>query len=162
MKFLDSVLATGFMVSSFAEPVKYRPLKLERRLNHLHENSEANSNESAINGLEKLFAAGGVIGALVASSCCIVPLVFVSLGISGAWIGSLTALEPYKPHFLAVTGLALAAGFWHVYFKPKPACENESFCVRPMSGLITHSALWIATVIALLSATIDFWAPLFY
>jgi|GEM_PF-166984 len=162
MKFLDPVLATGFMVSSIAEPVKYRLRKMERTLNHFHENSGVNSNEGGSNGHEKLFAAGGVFGALIASSCCIVPLVLVSLGISGTWIGSLTALEPYKPLFLAVTGLALAAGFWHVYFKPKPACAHESYCARPMSGLITHSALWIATVIALLSATIDFWAPLFY
>ncbi|MEQ8409195.1 MAG: mercuric transporter MerT family protein [Gammaproteobacteria bacterium] len=131
-------------------------------MNHFHEKTEPNSNEVGSSGRGKLFAAGGVFGALIASSCCIVPLVLVSLGISGTWIGSLTALEPYKPLFLAVTGLALAAGFWHVYFKPKPACADESYCARPLSGLITHFALWIATVIALLSATIDFWAPLFY
>ena len=150
------------MVSSIAEPVKYKPRKMERELNHFHERTEPNSNEVGSSGHGKLFAAGGVFGALLASSCCIVPLVLVSLGISGTWIGSLTALEPYKPLFLAVTGLALAAGFWHVYFKPKPACADESYCARPLSGLITHFALWIATVIALLSATIDFWAPLFY
>lgn len=131
-------------------------------MNHSHENAEVYSNQSDGNGREKLFATGGIIGALVASSCCIVPLVLVSLGVSGTWIGSLTALEPYKPLFLAVTGLALAAGFWHVYFKPKPACEDESYCAHPMSGLITQSTLWIASVIALLSASIDFWAPLFY
>lgn len=135
---------------------------MERNLNHYHENAEVHPNQSDGNSREKLFATGGIIGALVASSCCVVPLVLVSLGISGTWVGSLTALEPFKPFFLAVTGLALAAGFWHVYFKPKPVCEDESYCARPMSGLITQSTLWIASVIALLSASIDFWAPLFY
>lgn len=131
-------------------------------MNHYHETAEALSNQSDGKGREKLFAAGGIVGALIASSCCIVPLVLVSLGISGTWIGRLTALEPYKPLFLAATGLALAAGFWQVYFKPETVCEDESYCARPMSGLITQSTLWIASVIAVLSASIDFWAPLFY
>ena len=36
-------------------------------------------------------AAGGILGALAASSCCILPLALFMLGISGAWIGNLTA-----------------------------------------------------------------------
>jgi hypothetical protein len=39
-----------------------------------------------------LLAAGGIIGGILASSCCILPLVFFGLGVSGAWIGNLTAL----------------------------------------------------------------------
>src|ERR1700741_3460290 len=41
---------------------------------------------------QELVAAGGMLGALTASSCCILPLVFFSLGVSGAWIGSFTRL----------------------------------------------------------------------
>ena len=47
-------------------------------------------------------AAGGVVGAFLASACCIGPLVLLTLGISGAWIGNLTALEPYKPIFAVI------------------------------------------------------------
>src|SRR5689334_12650165 len=50
-----------------------------------------------------LVATGGVLGAVAASSCCIVPLVLFALGISGAWIGNLTALTPYQPIFIGVT-----------------------------------------------------------
>ncbi len=107
-------------------------------------------------------AAAGISGALIASSCCVVPLLLVTLGISGAWIGNLTALEPYKPYFLGLTILLLGFGFWYVYFKPKKDCEEGSYCARPSSARITKSALWIATVLVLLSATVDFWAPLFY
>ena len=42
-------------------------------------------------------AVGGVIGAVLASSCCIGPLLLVTLGASGAWIGNLTALKTYQP-----------------------------------------------------------------
>lgn len=43
-------------------------------------------------GRRRLLAAGGLVGALLASSCCIVPLVLLTLGVSGAWIGNLTGL----------------------------------------------------------------------
>ncbi len=107
-------------------------------------------------------ATGGVLGAVLASSCCIGPLVLVSLGVSGAWIGNLTALEPMKPYFLAATVLLLGLGFWQVYFRKKPACEEGSYCARPESGLVTKTALWIATILVALSSTIDLWAPWFY
>ncbi|MFN3960657.1 MAG: mercuric transporter MerT family protein [Parvularculaceae bacterium] len=107
-------------------------------------------------------ATGGVVGAILASTCCIGPLLLVSLGVSGAWIGSLTALEPLKPYFIAATLVLLGLGFWQVYFRKKPACDEGSYCARPRSGLITKSALWIATILVALAATIDWWAPWFY
>jgi len=110
----------------------------------------------------RLLAAGGIFGALIASSCCVAPLVLVTLGVSGAWISHLTALEPYKPYFLTMTALLLAAGFWHVYFKPKRECEDGSYCARPASSRITRAVLWIAAALALLSATVNLWGPLFY
>ncbi len=118
--------------------------------------------ETTSQGQERLLAAGGIVGAIIAASCCVVPLVLVTLGVSGAWISSLTALEPYKPYFLTVTAILLGAGFWHVYFNPKRACADGSYCARPRSGRITQTALWLATALALLAATVDYWAPLFY
>lgn len=109
-----------------------------------------------------LLAGAGLLGALLASSCCIVPLAFVTLGISGAWMSNLTALEPYKPYFVAVTLLMLGAGFWHVYIRPRRACEAGSYCASPASGRISRTLLWLATAIVLLAATINYWAPLFY
>lgn len=111
---------------------------------------------------ERLLATGGILAALLASSCCVAPLVLVTLGVGGAWVGNLTALAPYKLYFLVLTAMLLMGGFWHVYFKPKKVCEDGSYCARPSSSLITKSALWGATALALPSATIEFWAPLFY
>ena len=107
-------------------------------------------------------ATGSVIGAVLASSCCIVPFVLISLGVSGAWIGQLSALEPFKPYFIGATALLLALGFWHVYFKKPEPCEDASYCARPESSRLTQLALWIATSLITLATTIDFWAPLFY
>lgn len=107
-------------------------------------------------------AAGGVIGAILASACCVVPLLLVTLGVSGAWIGNLTALEPYKPYVAAVTLGLIGFGFWRVYYKPQLACEEGSYCTRPQFSLITKYALWIGAVVTLLAITINWWAPLFY
>lgn len=108
------------------------------------------------------FAAGGVVGAILASTCCIAPLVLLTLGVSGAWIGNLTALEPYKPIFAGVAVVFIGLGFRQVYFKPKVACEDGSYCARPESALITKSALWLSTVLVVLALTINWWAPFFY
>lgn len=111
---------------------------------------------------QSIFASGGVIGAILASSCCILPLLFVVLGISGAWIGSLTALLPYKPIFAGIALVFIGLGFWQVYFKTKPACDEDSYCARPQSSIITKCALWLSSVVVVLSLTIDWWAPFLY
>jgi mercuric ion transport protein len=43
----------------------------------------------------RLAISGGALAALGAASCCVVPFALFALGISGAWIGNLTALAPY-------------------------------------------------------------------
>lgn len=107
-------------------------------------------------------AAGGVAGALLASACCVLPLVFVIVGISGAWIGNLTALEPYKPFTSAVALAFIGLGFWRVYFNRGPVCADGTYCARPGSSAITKIALWSASVLVVLAMTIGWWAPLFY
>ena len=107
-------------------------------------------------------AAGGVLGAILASACCIGPLVLLTLGISGAWIANLTALEPYKPFFAVIALGFIGAGFWHVYFRKPTVCEPGSYCARPSSARTTKAALWAALVLVVAALTIGWWAPLFY
>lgn len=121
-------------------------------------NSEPSERELT-NGL---LAAAGALGAVLASSCCIVPLLFVVLGVGGAWMGHLTALEPYKPYFAATTLMFLGFGFWRIYSKPKSKCESEVGCANPVSSRLTKIVLWSAGVLVLLSMTINYWAPFFY
>lgn len=109
-----------------------------------------------------VFAALGSLGAVLASSCCILPLVLVVLGASGAWIGTLTALEPYQPYFLVATVALLGAGYWQVYFRRKGTCAPSAACGTPVSRRVTKGALWLATGLAILAATVNWWAPLFY
>lgn len=111
---------------------------------------------------ERLWASAGVLGAILASSCCVAPLLLVTLGISGAWIGNLTVLEPYKWAFIAVAAVFIALGFWHAYFRQANPCKDGTYCDRPEASVIVKTALWLATALIVLSATVDWWAPLFY
>ena len=52
--------------------------------------------------LQNAAAAGGILGAVAASSCCMLPLLLFTLGASGPWIGTLVRLAPYQPYFIAV------------------------------------------------------------
>ena len=107
-------------------------------------------------------ATGGVIGAVLASSCCIGPLVLITLGASGAWIGNLTALKAYQPIFVTLTLMFLGFGFWQVYSKAMPTRDDVSSCATPTSDRIVKTALWIATFLVAVALSVDLWAPLFY
>ena len=107
-------------------------------------------------------AAGGVIGAVLASSCCIGPLVLITLGASGAWIGNLTALKAYQPVFVPVTLGFIGFGFWQVYGKTQRSCDDDSRCANPASDRLLKIVLWVATLLVGVALSIDLWAPFFY
>ena len=94
------------------------------------------------------------------SSCCIVPLVLFSLGVTGAWIGNLTALYPYKLYFFVATAGFLGAGFYSVYRKPKAAeCEDGTYCGAPISDRMVRFALWAATALVLAALAFPYAVP---
>ncbi len=108
-----------------------------------------------------LISVGGILAALGAASCCVLPFALFTLGISGAWIGNLTALEPYQPIFAAVAVGFLGYGFYLVYRKPKVACVEDSYCAKPNSSRMAKIGLWTATVLVAIALGFPKLAPLF-
>jgi len=106
-------------------------------------------------------AAGGLLGALAASSCCILPLVLFGLGVSGAWIGNFTRLAAYQPYFLAATLACLGYGYWLVFRSSKLACADGEACARPLPNRIVKASLIVATMLVVAALGLDFIAPLF-
>ena len=109
----------------------------------------------------RLLSIGGILGGLASASCCVVPFVLFTVGISGAWIGNLTALTPYKPIFVTLTLAFLAGGFIMVYRRPKVACADGSYCARPASDRIAKIGLWVATALVTIALGLPKLAPLF-
>ena len=108
-----------------------------------------------------LAAMGGLLGAAAMSSCCILPLVLFSLGISGAWIGNLAALYPYKLYFFVATAGFLAAGFYFTYRKPKAvACKADGYCNTPIADRFNKVVLWSSSILVLAALAFPYYAPL--
>lgn len=105
---------------------------------------------------QKFVAAGGVLGALAASSCCIAPLILFSLGVSGA----LTRLAPYQPYFIAVTLVCLGSGYWLVRRARQTACAEGAACSRPLPNRVVIIALVVASLLVAAAVALDFLAPL--
>jgi mercuric ion transport protein len=110
---------------------------------------------------QRLITAGGLLGALAASSCCILPLILFGLGVSGAWIGNFTQLAPYQPYFIAATIGFLGYGYWLVYRSSQVACADGEACARPLPNLLTKAGLVLATILVVAALGFDFLAPLF-
>src|SRR5215469_1444689 len=104
---------------------------------------------------------GGILSAIGASICCVGPLVLLTLGVSGAWIGSLTALEPYRPFFIGLTVLFLGFAFHRLYLA-RPACSGESGCANPRALNRQRLGFWIVTALVLGLIAVPWIAPLFY
>lgn len=106
-----------------------------------------------------LMAAGGLLGALAASSCCILPLVLFGLGVSGAWIGNFTQLAPYQPYFIAATIAFLGYSYWLVYRSSKVACIEGEACARPLPNRLVKIGLVLATLLIVAAIGFNFLAP---
>ena len=107
------------------------------------------------------FLIAGILSAIGASICCVGPLVLLALGVSGAWIGSLTALEPYRPILIGLTLLFLGFAFYRLYLT-RPACSPESACANPRILKRQRVAFWIVAVLVLGLIAVPWVAPLFY
>lgn len=104
--------------------------------------------------------AGGV-AAILASACCLGPLVLLSLGIGGAWIANLTALEPYRPVFI---GLALIALYFagRRIFRPAAHCKPGEVCAVPQVRIAYKLMFWVIAALVLVGLAFPYIAPWFY
>ncbi len=87
-----------------------------------------------------------VVAGIGASICCVGPLVLLTLGIGGAWIGTLTALEPYRPLFIGVVLVFLGLAFYRLYIAPR-RCAPGDACALPATLRNQRILFWGVTVL---------------
>jgi len=102
---------------------------------------------------------GGIAAAIGAGLCCVGPLLLLSLGIGGAWIGNLTLLEPYRPLFIVVVLALFGWSGWKVY-RPDETCEPGAACAMPQVRKRRQVIFWFTALVALLLITSTYWIPL--
>jgi mercuric ion transport protein len=106
--------------------------------------------------VERAAAAGSVLGALLASACCIGPLVFAVLGISGAALAR--TLEPFRPYLLVATYALLGAAFYFTYRPGRAACAPDGACEMPRTNRLGKAMLWLAAVLVVLATAFPWYA----
>ena len=103
---------------------------------------------------ERSALAGSLIAGLLASACCIGPLVLSALGLGS--LGFASVLAPLRPWLLGLTAALIFVGFYFAY-RPENTCAPDGSCVRPPSRKSQRVTLWIVTALALAVASYPTW-----
>ncbi|MFY9316695.1 MAG: mercuric ion transporter MerT [Burkholderiales bacterium] len=114
-------------------------------------------------GLSRATLAGGLVAAILASVCCLGPLVLVMVGVSGAWISNLALLEPFRPVFIGVALIFMGLAWHRIYRAPVAAeCEPGTLCALPQTNRVYRVMFWTVSALVLLALAFPYFAPLFY
>lgn len=103
----------------------------------------------------------GGLAAILASTCCLGPLVLITLGVSGAWISNLTVLEPYRPAFIGVAVVALFFA-WRRIWRPATACGPGQVCMAPQVHRTYRALFWVVVALVIVALGFPVMAPWFY
>lgn len=101
------------------------------------------------------------LAALAMTSCCILPLVLVSLGVTGVFIGQMTALYQYKWITFTIAALFLAYGFWKAYRPVTTETCADGTCARPLNRGLMRSILWVSLVVVIVALIFPYVSPYF-
>ena len=114
---------------------------------------------SALN--TKTALVGAVLAGIGASVCCVGPLLLLSLGIGGAWIAHLTALEPYRPIFIGIALVLFGLAFRKLYLIPQ-SCGVDNDCMTERTRKMHRVFFWVLVPITLGLLASPWVLPIFY
>lgn len=99
---------------------------------------------------------GAALAGIVASSCCVLPLVLAAAGLGGAALGVVPVLAAWRPWLIGAAVLALVAA-WAVYLRRRRACRAGAACAEVSATDRRGIALIVITIVVLASLL---WQPL--
>lgn len=120
----------------------------------------------------KLFGKVVIIPALLASLCCITPVLAVLGGISGI-ASSFSFLDPLRPYFIAFTVVVLGYAFYNAY-KPRKKNDVECNCEQTASAdertenkfrtsfINSKKFLWIITAVSIVLISFPYYSQVFF
>ncbi|MFQ5863589.1 MAG: mercuric transporter MerT family protein [Candidatus Brocadiales bacterium] len=92
---------------------------------------------------DKFLAGGGILAAVLASFCCIGPLILAAIGMSGA--SFIAPVAKYRPIFIGFTFALIGAAYYFTYWRKDKACCLEE---RPRRRWAQEISLWAITAVA--------------
>ena len=111
-------------------------------------------------GESAALAVGGV-AALLVGACCVGPLVFVAIGLGGAWLSNLAALDSYRPIFVVIALVSLALA-WRRIYRPASDCKPGETCSVPAVRKGYQIGLWAVAALLAVMFSFSYVAPLLY
>ena len=118
-----------------------------------------NATETRADAGESAALTVGAIAALLVGACCVVPFVLVAIGLGGAWLSNLTALDPYRPMFIAIALVSLAIA-WRRIYRPAGECKPGETC----SGVVRKGSrigFWVVAALLVIMFGFPYVAPFF-
>jgi len=103
----------------------------------------------------------GALAAIGASVCCVGPLVLLAMGIGGAWVSNLTAVEPVRPLLIAIALVFLGLAFRRLYLLPV-TCEPGTPCADPRTLTRQRLIFWLVAVALIVLLALPLAAPFLY
>lgn len=103
----------------------------------------------------------GGLAAILASTCCLGPLMLITLGVSGAWISNLMLLEPYRLTFIGAAAVALFFAHRRIWQAPA-VCEPGQVCARPEAKRSYKTLFWTVVGLVIIALGFPLVAPWFY
>ena len=95
------------------------------------------------------------VASLLASGCCLLPLLLVSVGFSGAWLGNLRILQPYSPILAGIAVVALA-------FAGRSLRRSSCRVSSAPSRSLYRGSFWLIAALTLILLVTPLVAPWFY
>lgn len=89
-------------------------------------------------------------------SCCVLPVALSFVGASG--LAFAAALTPYRPYFIGLTLISLAAAFYFTY-RPKQDCAPDEACATPKRRRFQFVFLWVVTALVALLLVAPYLVP---
>lgn len=83
-----------------------------------------------------------LLSGIVASLCCLGPVVLLSLGVGTAFVGILTQFAFLRPIAIVFALVFLGLAFWKLYISPR-SCDAKKPCI----GVFTHTIFWVIALL---------------
>lgn len=98
----------------------------------------------------KWAALAGLLGSLgVCAAGCLLPFALIAMGVTGAWIGGLDALAPYRWPLIILTFASLGYGFRAAYRRSPEHGSRGGVSDERFPERSARIWLWLATVLAI-------------
>ncbi len=126
------------------------------------ETTGATSSRANLPASPKWFAALGLVagfGAVVASSCCVIPLGLAALGAGAGVLGGLEMIAEWRIPLLSFSALAIIGGWGAWWLKRPIACASGASCASPQRSRATLALLLCASITVLAAASWSYIDP---